>query len=154
LLFAHRLWALRQAQVQLMKTMRVLINIDVPDLDAAAAFYQTALGLTLNRVIDDDVAELVGASCVLYLLRKDARSVVSSTATATRQYTRHWTPVHMDFVVENIEEAAKRAIRAGATQESHCVEWMGSQCITFSDPFGHGFCLIEFVGETYRAGAT
>ncbi len=27
--------------------------------------------------------------------------------------------------------------------------WMGSKCITFSDPFGHGFCLIEFAGDTY-----
>jgi hypothetical protein len=26
---------------------------------------------------------------------------------------------------------------------------MGSKCITFSDPFGHGFCLIEFAGDTY-----
>ncbi len=134
--------------------MRVLINIDVPDLEMAVAFYQAAVGLTLSRVIDGDVAELIGASCVLYLLRKTAGSAVSSAATATRQYTRHWTPVHIDFVVESIEEAAKRAILAGARQESECVEWMGSKCITFSDPFGHGFCLIEFVGETYSASAT
>jgi predicted enzyme related to lactoylglutathione lyase len=131
--------------------MRMLINIDVPDLDEAVTFYRAAVGLTLSRVIDGDVAELVGASCVLYLLRKDAGSVVSSIATATRKYTRHWTPVHIDFVVDNIEEAAKRAICAGAKQECECVDWMGSKCITFSDPFGHGFCLIEFIGETYSA---
>lgn len=131
--------------------MRVLINIDVPDLEMAVAFYEAAVGLTLSRVIDGDVAELIGASCVLYLLRKTAGSTASSAGTATRQYTRHWTPVHIDFVVENIEAAAKRAILAGAKQESECVEWMGSKCITFSDPFGHGFCLIEFAGETYSA---
>jgi predicted enzyme related to lactoylglutathione lyase len=133
--------------------MRVLINIDVPDLEIAAAFYQEALGLTLGRIIDGDVAELVGASCVLYLLRKDAGSVANAAATATRQYTRHWTPVHIDFVVDNIEAAARRAILAGARQESECVEWMGSKCISFSDPFGHGFCLIEFVEETYSGNA-
>jgi predicted enzyme related to lactoylglutathione lyase len=132
-------------------TMRVLINIDVPELEVAAAFYQAALGLTLGRIIDGDVAELVGASCTLYLLQKTAGSEVSPAATAPRQYTRHWTPVHIDFVVDSIEEATKRAIRAGATQESECVEWMRSKCITFSDPFGHGFCLIEFVGDTYSA---
>lgn len=131
--------------------MRVLINIDVPDLEMAVAFYEAAVGLTLSRVIDGDVAELIGASCVLYLLRKTAGSAASSAGTVTRQYARHWTPVHIDFVVENIEEAAKRAILAGAKQESECVEWMGSKCITFSDPFGHGFCFIEFAGETYSA---
>lgn len=133
--------------------MKVLINIDVPDLDEAVAFYQAALGLTLSRFIDDDVAELVGASCALYLLRKDGGAVVNSTATVNRLYTRHWTPVHMDFVVDCIEEAARRATDAGARRESECVEWMGSRCITFSDPFGHGFCLIEFVGEGYAENA-
>jgi predicted enzyme related to lactoylglutathione lyase len=134
--------------------MRVLINIDVPDLATAVAFYQSAVGLTLSRVIDGDVAEFIDASCVVYLLQKPAGSAANSAATATRQYTRHWAPVHIDFVVEKIEEAAKRAVLAGATRESECVEWMGSKCITFSDPFGHGFCLIEFSGETYSASAT
>jgi predicted enzyme related to lactoylglutathione lyase len=130
--------------------MRAQINIDVPDLEAAAAFYQAALGLTLSRVIDGDVAELVGASCALYLLQKPAGSAASSAATAAREYTRHWTPVHVDFVVDNIEEATRQAIRAGATQESECIQWMGSKCTTFSDPFGHGFCLMEFTKDTYR----
>jgi uncharacterized glyoxalase superfamily protein PhnB len=70
---------------------------------------------------------------------------------AKRQYERHWTPVHIDFVVEDIVAATKRALDAGACQESECVEWKGSKWITFSDPFGHGFCLIEFAGETYRS---
>ena len=62
--------------------------------------------------------------------------------------------MHLDFVVDDLAAAAERALRAGAKQESrsssHPVEWRGSRCITFSDPFGHGFCLIEFDGETYR----
>jgi hypothetical protein len=68
----------------------------------------------------------------------------------TRSYARHWTPVHLDFVVDDLAAPAERAIRAGAKREYECVEWCGSRCITFSDPFGHGFCLIEFDGETYR----
>lgn len=131
--------------------MRVLINIDVPDIGEAVSFYQAALGLTLERVVDEDVAELTGASCALFLLRKPAGSATNPVATATRHYTRHWTPVHMDFVVESIEDAGRRAIVAGAKQESECIEWRGSKCISFSDPFGHGFCLIEFVGQTYSA---
>jgi predicted enzyme related to lactoylglutathione lyase len=118
--------------------VKLLINIDVPELRRAIDFYRAALGLQLIRVIDGDVAELTGGSSVLYLLQKPER-----------QYARHWTPVHIDFVVDDVEGAAKRALAAGARQESECIEWKGSRCMTFSDPFGHGFCLIEFTGESY-----
>jgi catechol 2,3-dioxygenase-like lactoylglutathione lyase family enzyme len=127
--------------------MRVLVNIGVPELAPAVQFYCAALGLQLNRVIDGDVAELTGGSYLLYLLQKPAGSQMASTM---RDYGRHWTPVHVDFVVDDLEGATKRALEAGAQQESGCVEWMGSKCISFSDPFGHGFCLIELAGERYR----
>lgn len=129
--------------------MRLTINIDVPELAPAIAFYSTALGLTLNRILDDDVAELTGASSVIYLLANAADSAANSNGKEKRHYTRHWTPVHIDFVVDDIDQAAARAIDAGAIRESECIDWKGSQCITFSDPFGHGFCLIEFTNETY-----
>lgn len=129
--------------------MRVLVNIDVPELAPAIAFYTSALGLTLSRVIEDDVAELTGASTVLYLLQKPAGARYASAIAQGRNYARHWTPVHIDFVVDDLEDAVRRAMNAGAIRESECVEWRGSRCVTFSDPFGHGFCLIEFAGETY-----
>ena len=131
--------------------MNILINIDVPDPQLASIFYHAALGLTQSRILDDDVVELSGASIKIYLLQKPAESAASSAgdSAATRSYARHWTPVHLDFVVEDIVAATERAIRAGAKPESECVEWRGSRCITFSDPFGHGFCLIEFDSETY-----
>jgi predicted enzyme related to lactoylglutathione lyase len=134
-------------------TVKILINIDVPELGPAIDFYRSALGLHVTRVIDGDVAELTGASSVLYLLKKPPGSSPAKDLAEVRRYARHWTPVHIDFVVDGVEDAAKRALAAGARQESDCVEWMGSKCITFSDPFGHGFCLIEFTGETYSHGA-
>ena len=130
--------------------MRIIINIDVPELEPAIAFYSAALGCTLNRVIDEDVAELSGGSSVIYLLAKASESNPISSTKEARRYTRHWTPVHIDFIVEDIAASATRAINAGAIQESACRDWQGSKCITFSDPFGHGFCLIEFKGETYE----
>ena len=133
--------------------MKILINMDVPELGPAIEFYRAALGLRLARVIDDDVAELTDGSSVFYLLQKPAGSNPVTGRAEIRQYARHWTPVHIDFVVDNVEEAAKRAVSAGARQESNCVEWMGSKCITLSDPFGHGFCLIQFTGTTYSDGA-
>jgi predicted enzyme related to lactoylglutathione lyase len=142
--------------------MRIVVNIDVPELQPAIEFYQAALGLAHARTLDDDVAELTGGSSVIYLLAKDAGTKPSREAPDVRRYAndasraqrepgsgRHWTPVHIDFVVDNIEAAARRAVAAGAKRESECVEWRGSKCITFADPFGHGFCLIEFAGETY-----
>ncbi len=42
--------------------MHLLVNIDVPELGPAVDFYHDALGLTLDRFLDDDVAELSGTS--------------------------------------------------------------------------------------------
>jgi predicted enzyme related to lactoylglutathione lyase len=132
--------------------VRILLDIDVPALEPAIAFYRAAFGLTLRRVLDDDVAELVGGSSTIYLLRKPAGSPATKDGSAARDYTRHWTPVHVDFVVDDLAAAEQRAIRAGAQRESECIQWKGSTCITFADPFGHGFCLIQFAGDTYDAG--
>lgn len=129
--------------------MQILVNIDVPELAPAIDFYTAAFELTLSRVIDDDVAELIGAESTIYLLANAAGTTTHRAAVEPRRYTRHWTPVHMDFVVDDIATATNQALEAGATQESECVDWRGSKCITFSDPFGHGFCLIEFLAETY-----
>jgi len=129
--------------------MKIIINIDVPDLATAIEFYTNAIGLKLSRILDKDVAELVGASSVIYLLQKPTGSVTSKNSSIDRYYSRHWTPVHIDFVVENLDEAKEKAIKAGAKLERECGEWNGSRCITFADPFGNGFCLIKFEGETY-----
>jgi hypothetical protein len=132
--------------------MRIIVNVDVPNLTSATKFYCAALELKLSRIIDNDVAELIGASSVIYLLEKPSGSAPASSAAEPRRYSRHWTPVHMDFVVDDLMKAAEQAIQAGAIQESDCVEWRGSKCITFADPFGHGFCLIEFAEGTYSEG--
>ena len=129
--------------------MYVLVNIDVPEIKPAVTFYCSALGLVLNRMVSEDVAELGGAGTTIYLLCNSEATVASSRGPQRRSYARHWTPLHLDFVVNDLEQAAARAQAAGAVQESDCVCWNGSKCITFSDPFGHGFCLIEFEHGTY-----
>jgi uncharacterized glyoxalase superfamily protein PhnB len=129
--------------------MKILINIDVPELRAGIDFYCNALPLELSRILGEDVAELVGASSVLYLLQNREGSRPAQMLVNGRDYHRHWTPVHLDFVVDDVYAAAKRAIAAGAMQESDCVAWRGSKCISFSDPFGHGFCLIALTDASY-----
>src|SRR5215469_17122360 len=86
----HRFWLRgRKAMVQL------LVNVDVDDLEKAIEFYRSALGLTLKRrLFNDTVAEMIGASSPIYLLKKPAGSTASATLTTLRDYSRHWTPVH------------------------------------------------------------
>ena len=104
-----------------------------------------------TRTLDDDVAELSGASSTIYLLQKArGHRGRAGQPVIERDYQRHWTPVHFDLVVPDVDAAAARAIAAGARQETGHVDWRGSRCISFSDPFGHGFCFIEFeANETY-----
>ena len=128
---------------------RVNVNIDVPELAPAIEFYEAAVGATFVRLLDDDVAELSYGSSLLYLLCKPTGSAATPGG-ATRQLGRHWTPVHVDFVVDSIDTAVARAFAAGARQESERIDWRGSTCVTFCDPFGHGFCLIEFAGNGYE----
>ena len=52
--------------------MRLLINIDVPDLERAIGFYEQAFGLTLTRRLGPAVAEMSGAQAPIYLLEKAA----------------------------------------------------------------------------------
>jgi predicted enzyme related to lactoylglutathione lyase len=127
----------------------VLVNIDVPELAPAIRFYESAVGTSVVRLLDDDVAELAYGSARLCLLVKPTGSA-ATPAGQSRELGRHWTPVHVDFVVDDIDVAVDRALAAGAKRESDCIEWRGSRCVTFSDPFGHGFCLIEFSGDGYR----
>lgn len=42
--------------------MTALINIDVPDFQAASAFYQTAVSLTQSGMLDEDVVDWAGFS--------------------------------------------------------------------------------------------
>lgn len=128
---------------------RIIINIDVPELAPAIAFYTAALGLTHARTLDDDVAELTGASATLYLLRKAAGTVAVQSPPIERDFGRHWTPVHFDLVVDDVDAAAARAVAAGARPETGHVDWKGSRCVSFGDPFGHGFCFIQFERGTY-----
>lgn len=136
----------------------VLINIDVDDLAGATAFYTRALGLQVGRRLGDDFVELVGASSRIYLIlaRAGTRPHPDSptSAASTRSYQRHWTPVHLDFVVTDMQAAIDRALRAGAKLEGPARQEPYGLLALLSDPFGHGFCLLQFQGSGYDAIAT
>jgi len=127
--------------------MDVLINIDVPDLAAAIAFYSEAFGLTVARRLGAHVAELEGSSARLYLLEAAAGSV--GAGHDLRRYDRHWTPVHLDVAVDDLDDALARAVRAGASAETEIRNETWGRIVQLADPFGHGFCLIQFLGRGY-----
>jgi predicted enzyme related to lactoylglutathione lyase len=130
----------------------VLINIDVDDLEPAIRFYARALGLRpARRLFDGTVAEMLGGPSPIYLLRKPAGTAPSATvATVPRSYRRHWTPVHLDFAVDDIDAAVERARAAGATLEGEVQSYEWGRLAPMSDPFGHGFCLIQLAGGGYQ----
>jgi predicted enzyme related to lactoylglutathione lyase len=133
---------------------KVSINIDVDDLEAGVAFYAAAVGLTPLRRLGDFAVELSGAQAPVFLLRKASGSPAFGGAASGRDYARHWTPVHLDFLVEEIAGALGRALSAGARAESAIESYPWGRMALLADPFGNGFCLIELDTAGYGAIAT
>ena len=128
-------------------TTTLLVNIDVDDLHKGIDFYTKAFGLTIGRRFGADAVELLGATSPIYLLAKPNGTVASATSRHLRSYARHWTPVHLDLVVSEIEGAVDRARNAGARLEGPVKTNNWGKIAMLADPFGHGICLIEFVGR-------
>lgn len=129
--------------------MDLLVNIDVPDLQQATAFYCAAFGLVRGRRLGDGVMELRGAQAPIYLLEKAPGTESSGLGTQRRSYARHWSPVHLDFVVEDIDAAVVRVVAAGATVEQPVKTANWGKLAMLADPFGHGLCLVQFEGRGY-----
>ena len=126
------------------------LHLHLPDPAAAAHFYMRAFGLRVGRRLGPGAVELLGGPTPLYLLQNDHGSPATEDGDV-RDYERHWTPLHLDWVVDDIEAALTRAVAAGATLEQSVRERRWGRIAVLADPFGHGFCLIQFSGEGYDA---
>ena len=129
--------------------MALLLNIDVPDVEAGARFYTTAFGLKVGRRFGTGFVELLGWPATVYLLAKEPGTV--GAAGDRRRYERHWTPVHTDIVVDDVDAAVERAAGAGATLETPAKDTAYGRIAMLADPFGHGFCLLQFNQQGYDA---
>ena len=132
--------------------MNLLVNLDVDDLEKAIHFYSAAFSLTVGRRFGADGVEMLGSSSPLYLLVKAPGTAASDAApTQLRSYVRHWTPVHLDFLVEgeDISVAVRRAVAAGAMLEKPVTTSAWGKLALMADPFGHGFCFVQFLGRGY-----
>src|ERR1700710_3062526 len=114
---------------------RVLINLDVDDLERAVVFYTQAFGLRVGRRFDAGFVELLGAEAPIYLLLKAGMSEPFEGAAELRRYTRHWTPLHLDFVVTDLDAAVARALAVGAVLEATPSQQPYGRLALLRDPF-------------------
>jgi predicted enzyme related to lactoylglutathione lyase len=127
----------------------IRICVDVSDLEQAIAFYRDGLGLTPGRRLRNNWVEMLGADAPIDLLTEQAGSSPSPKTKDTRSFGRHWTPVHLDFVVADLDEAVRRAVAAGATVDREARARPYGRIAVLADPFGNGFCLLEMQGRGY-----
>lgn len=122
--------------------MKYSVSIDVPMLDLGLQFYRDALGFAeVARPIATYVILKCGNSQI-GLIEKSAGTKPAKGAVDFRRYERHWTPVHIDFHVDDFEGFLAKALNAGAKCEQK-FEVGGHPPIAFcSDPFGNGFCIV------------
>jgi predicted enzyme related to lactoylglutathione lyase len=120
---------------------RVSICIDVPDLSAATAFYCDALGCSVDKQQASHNTLSTGG-VTLQLLLKEAGTAATANGTCHRTYERHWTPVHLDFDVVDLDAALAVVTRlSGIVESVQRGEW-GAVAIC-ADPFGNGFCMVS-----------
>jgi predicted enzyme related to lactoylglutathione lyase len=124
-------------------TISVSISIDVPNLAEAIRFYTTAFGFTESSAPVPGVVVLRAGGTNICLLEKRAGTRASTGTEETRRYERHWTPVHLDIHVDDFASALARALDAGAKKEQLFENAKHGSAAFCSDPFGHGFCLIQ-----------
>ena len=130
--------------------LTLLVNVDVSNIERATRFYECGIGLQLKRrLFGGTVAEMSGPSSLVYLLEKPQGSSPARSTEQLRDYRRHWTPVHLDFVVADLDAAVDRALRAGAIGEGAIESFSWGRIAMMSDPFGNGFCLIQWIGSGY-----
>ena len=130
--------------------MQFIVNIDVEEIGKAISFYESGLGLPLiRRLFDDMVAEMGGGPAPIYLIEQPDASAAAPGTSIQRDYKRHWTPVHLDFIVEDMNAAVTQAVSAGAAQEGEIKTFAWGKLAGMSDPFGNGFCLLAFADGGY-----
>lgn len=130
--------------------MDIRICIDVDDLERGIAFYTQAFGLRLGRRLGADWAELLdGSSPIDLLVNTGGTAPLGEAHPQRRDYARHWTPVHLDFVVEGLDGTVSRLMALGATLDGPISDRRWGRMASMADPFGHGIDLLEFKGRGY-----
>ena len=133
-----------------MKELRICIDVD--DVDRAVDFYRSVFSLTLGRRLGKHWVEMRGPAVTVDLLgTRPGAAPTPALPDVKRDFSRHWTPVHLDFVVDDLDAVVARAIAAGATLDREIQERPYGRMANMADPFGHGFCLLQMNERGYDA---
>jgi predicted enzyme related to lactoylglutathione lyase len=119
------------------------ISIDVPDLEQGLRFYRDVFGFQETARPFPGLVVLRAPNLSICLLEKKVGTKPANGTKDRRKYSRHWTPVHVDFHVDDLYSVLARAKSAGAVCEALHENPRHGAVAFCSDPFGHGFCLIE-----------
>src|SRR6186713_3078694 len=126
----------RNERVEGERMISVSVSVDVPNMADGVRFYTEAFGFSKVSEPIPGVVVLRAGTSEICLLEKKSGSVPAPGTQETRRYERHWTPVHMDFHVDELKPALAKAVSAGAKQEQ-LFENPGYPSVAFcSDPFG------------------
>lgn len=118
--------------------MEFSICIDVDDVSRAVEFYGRGLGLTVVKQ-ESDWAQVKLGDQTFWIMKAPP----GAEGPISRDYRRHWTPVHLDFAVEDIEAAVKRAVDAGGKLEGEIQRGPKGALANLSDPSGNGVDLVS-----------
>lgn len=122
--------------------MKYSVSIDVPTLDEGLRFYGEAFGFVESAQPIEGYAVVKCGDAEIGLIEKAAGTSPAKGSSDIRRYERHWTPVHIDFYVDDFEGTLGDALRAGAQCEQKFEGGNHPPAAFCSDPFGNGFCII------------
>src|ERR1700676_2423191 len=119
--------------------MKLEICIDVDDVDRAVEFYGRGLGLEIQQH-EKEWAKAVLGEQVFWIMK----IAPGPSGAISRDYKRHWTPVHLDFHVDDVDAIVKRALAAGGKLD-HEIQRKpdGGAMANLSDPCGNGIDLVQ-----------
>jgi predicted enzyme related to lactoylglutathione lyase len=123
--------------------------IEVDELARGLEFYCGGLGLELKRRLSPRWVELNGANVPIFLLADRPPVAELGKKKAVRSFERHWTPVHLDFIVTDLDQRVARLTGLGATLDRDVQTRDYGRIANMADPFGNGFDLIEFSRSGY-----
>ncbi|MBX3197348.1 MAG: VOC family protein [Labilithrix sp.] len=120
----------------------VHVSIDVPDLEAGLQFYGTVFGFVEDARPFPTMAILDANNVTVCMHEKAPRTKSSPSGEDVRRYERHWTPVHIDVHVRDLDAVLAKVRAEGGSIEQE-FRTQGPKPVAFcSDPFGNGFCVI------------
>jgi predicted enzyme related to lactoylglutathione lyase len=114
--------------------MKCEICIDVNDVAKAVRFYGEGIGLSVVKY-EKEWAQLKLGEQTIWLMKVPT----GKGRTITREYSRHWTPAHLDIHVDDLDETIKRAVATGGKLEKR----PKASLAYLVDPSGNGVDIVQ-----------